>query len=71
MELKIINEIQSLPLYMQVEVSDFVGYLKTKLASTATQNVAIQKRKFGKFKGKIKMANDFDKPLDDFKEYES
>lgn len=67
MDTQLITEIQSLPLYMQTEVKDFVGFLKTKLSKT--EAVKGSKREFGKYNGKIKMTEDFDKPLEDFKEY--
>lgn len=67
MDTQLISEIQSLPVYMQTEVKDFVGFLKTKLINK--KPIIIKKREFGKYSGKIKIANDFDEPLDDFKEY--
>jgi hypothetical protein len=66
MDVQLISEIQSLPVYMQTEVKDFVGFLKTKLSNKKT--FITKKREFGKYSGKIKMTNDFDDPLDDFKE---
>ncbi len=48
---------------MKKEVSDFVDFLKTK--STPKNRI----RKAGLAKGLIKMHDDFDEPLDDFKEY--
>jgi Protein of unknown function (DUF2281) len=59
------SQINSLPLIRQKEVADFVEFLSTK---TKTKS-KLKAREFGFAKGKIKLAPDFDAPLDDFKEY--
>ncbi|MCA1752807.1 MAG: DUF2281 domain-containing protein, partial [Flavobacteriales bacterium] len=48
------------------EVNDFIDFLKSK--SDMSQK-PMKKRKAGLAKGLIKMKDDFDEPLDDFKEY--
>jgi hypothetical protein len=53
-----------LPEDIKKEVSDFVSFLKYKKTKSKTKN-----RKFGYAKGFFKVTADFDKPLDDFKEY--
>jgi hypothetical protein len=58
------EEIASLPANLQEEVQDFVAFLKTK-----AQQPPLQKRQFGAGKGLVTMSDDFDEPLDDFKEY--
>jgi hypothetical protein len=58
-------EINSLPLEMQSEVADFIAFLKNKMKNSPT----IKEREFGFAKGKIEMSDDFDEPLDEFKEY--
>ena len=58
-------EINSLPKEMRAEVADFVEFLKTKSKSKPK----LKAREFGFAKGKIKLAPDFDEPLDEFKEY--
>ena len=51
---------------MQQEVEDYINYLKFKeIEPMATK----PKRQAGLAKGMIKMSVDFDKPLDDFKDY--
>lgn len=60
------EEIASLPANLQEEVQDFVAFLKTKVQK---QQVPLQKRQFGAGKGLVTMADDFDAPLEDFKEY--
>ena len=46
------------------EVNDFVEFLKSKQKKNK-----IKERKFGCAKGLIVMHDDFDAPLEDFKEY--
>jgi hypothetical protein len=57
-------KISTLPPLMIKEVNDFVEFLKSK----EKRNKA-KERKFGCAKGLIKMHDDFDAPLEDFKEY--
>ena len=57
--------INSLPKAMREEVYDFVEFLKSK---TKTKS-KLKSREFGFAKGKIKLAPDFDQPLDEFKNY--
>ncbi|MCX6353092.1 MAG: DUF2281 domain-containing protein [Bacteroidetes bacterium] len=58
-------EINSLPKNLRQEVADFVAFLKTK-AGTKSK---LKTREFGFAKGKIKLADDFDAPLDEFSNY--
>jgi len=57
------------------QVIDFVGYLQAKaqngneLLNTPTEEKPKGRRGFGCAKGQIWMADDFDAPLDDFKDY--
>lgn len=60
------EEIASLPANLQEEVQDFVAFLKMKAQK---QQPPLQKRQFGAGKGLVIMADDFDEPLEDFKEY--
>jgi hypothetical protein len=64
-DLELYNEITGLPASLKKEVSDFVAFLKSKSKSENK----ITERKFGYSKGFFKMSDDFDEPLDDFKEY--
>jgi hypothetical protein len=54
-------EIESLPISLRKEVADFVAFLKMKNK--------IKFREFGYAKDKIKLAKDFDEPLDVFNDY--
>lgn len=58
-------ELNSMPLHLRQEVADFVAFLKTK----STIKPAIKKREFGYAKGKIKLSDDFDAPLNMFADY--
>ncbi len=60
------QEINSLPTNLKQEVYDFIAFLKTKVKSTAV----IKEREIGVAKGKIKIAADFNAPLDEFKDYQ-
>ena len=59
------NKINSLPENLKKEVLDFVEFLQTKTRKSPSK----KPRAFGSLKGKIKLAEDFDAPMDDFKEY--
>ncbi|MBI1184938.1 DUF2281 domain-containing protein [bacterium] len=59
-----IEKINSLPLDLQREVEDFIDFLKSKIDRSKKN-----KRIAGLAKGKVKMLDDFDEPLDDFKAY--
>lgn len=63
--LQLYSQISSLPTDLKKEVSDFVEFLKQKAKSKAKP----KERKFGYEKGFFKMSNDFDEPMEDFKEY--
>ena len=63
--IELYSEISTLPVSLKKEVMDFVEFLKTKKRS----RTKIKERKFGCLKGLFKMHDDFDEPLDDFKEY--
>jgi hypothetical protein len=59
------TKISVLPTELRSEVNDFVDFLLAK------RRKVIKKKKpeFGCAKGQIFMAQDFDEPLDDFKDY--
>ena len=56
-------KISSLPPDLKKEVSDFVEFLVLKARPK------LKERQFGRAKGLIEMAPDFDEPLEDFKDY--
>lgn len=59
------SKINSLPKNLQKEVQDFVEFLQTKIKKESGN----KPRAFGCLKGKIKMAEDFDAPMEDFNDY--
>jgi hypothetical protein len=59
------TKIASLPPSLIKEVDDFVEFLKMKQKKKG----AVKERKFGCAKGLMQMHDDFDAPLEDFKEY--
>jgi Protein of unknown function (DUF2281) len=64
----IAQKVSSLPNEKQTEVLDFVEFLEQK--EQAASNVKLnQPRQFGSAKGMIRIAKDFDEPLEDFEEY--
>jgi len=64
-DIQLYSQISSLPSDLKKEVSDFVAFLKHKSKSEKK----IKERQFGYAKGFFKVADDFDEPLEAFKEY--
>ncbi|PWS26257.1 hypothetical protein DHW03_15820 [Pedobacter yonginense] len=58
-------EINSLPIALRQGVADFVEFLKIKHQNTQK----VKSREFGYAKGKIKLSDDFDEPLEMFSAY--
>jgi hypothetical protein len=65
-EIDLINKVTALPPSLKEEVSDFVDFLISKHLDNDTVKKPL---KFGMMKGTFEMADDFDEPLEDFKEY--
>ncbi|MCU0340994.1 MAG: DUF2281 domain-containing protein [Spirosomaceae bacterium] len=59
----LVAKLEKLPPEKQAVVEEFVDFLASK------QPAEEKKPVFGSFKGKITMSEDFDEPLEDFKEY--
>ncbi|MHA4738665.1 type II toxin-antitoxin system VapB family antitoxin [Dyadobacter sp. MSC1_007] len=64
----ILTDIDNLPENLQHEVLHFIAFLKKEYVEKSG-NDGQQPRIFGRTRGKYKMAPDFDKPLEDFKDY--
>ena len=62
----VLRQLQQLPEELKQEALDFIGYLWTKYQK---QKVKKNRPQFGSAKGKYVMSDDFDAPLDVFKEY--
>jgi hypothetical protein len=54
---------------LQQEVLNFLDYLTLKQQQTQTTQPTVQPLVFGELAGMFKMSEDFDAPLDDFKDY--
>lgn len=67
----LINDIKKLLEASYKELSAYIDFLSYKFSSASTQKKPKKSiRKIGGLKGSLKyMADDFDAPLDDFKEY--
>lgn len=65
-DLDIYMKLATLPDDMKREVGDFVDFLKLK---SGAKGKVEKPRMAGLAKGLIQMKEDFDDPLDDFKEY--
>jgi hypothetical protein len=63
--IQLIKQINLLPEDLKKEVSDFVEFLNHK----TKKRKKLKERQFGYYKNFFKMSSDFDKPLEDFKEY--
>lgn len=62
-DLQLFTEISSLPDDLKKKVRDFIESLKAK------EQKPIQQREFGSAKGFFVLREDFDEPLEDFKDY--
>ena len=58
-----------LPLELRKEVVDFIEFLAQKYAVKDNIPPSEKKSNFGSAKGLIVMSDDFNEPLEDFKEY--
>lgn len=65
-DIDIYIKVAALPDDLKDEVSNYVDYLKSK---TQNKTHVGTSRKAGLAKGLIQMKEDFDEPLEDFKEY--
>jgi Protein of unknown function (DUF2281) len=69
-DINLYTKLVSLPENLKSEVSDFVDFLLSKQANNKSTKT-VNKAKFGSAKGMFKMKEDFDEPLEDFKDYMS
>ncbi|MCD4694941.1 MAG: DUF2281 domain-containing protein [Bacteroidales bacterium] len=65
-DIQLYTKLSGLPLHLKSEVSDFIDFLKYKSSKRIKSNKI---RIPGKAKGLISMKNNFDDPIDSFKEY--
>ncbi|NOQ35190.1 MAG: DUF2281 domain-containing protein [Methylococcaceae bacterium] len=72
LQTQLIEEIKQVPSDKLAEIYDLVHYFRLGLLQekpTTEQIIRHKTPKFGFAKGTFKMADDFDEPLDDFKDY--
>ena len=72
LQTKIVDNLSKLPESLQEEVLHYVEFLVEKYAQNIKKEDALkQKRKAGALKGTfvLPLPDDFDEPLEDFKEY--
>ena len=65
-DIQLYTKLSGLPLILKSEVSDFIDFLKYKSMKKSDNS---KKRIPGKAKGLISMKDNFDDPIDSFKEY--
>jgi hypothetical protein len=65
----ILKKIKALPSELQKEVIDFINFLELKVKKDKVISEPQKNRKAGFAKGTFIMGEDFDEPLEDFKEY--
>jgi hypothetical protein len=65
----ILEKLEKLPEPLQTEVLHYIEFLLEKHAKEFSAEALPKKRKAGLLKGKIWMADDFDTPLEDLKDY--
>ena len=65
-DIQLYTKLSELPSNLKSEVADFIEFLNYKSKKKKEQD---KKRQAGKAKGLIKMKNNFDDPIDSFKDY--
>jgi hypothetical protein len=65
-DIQLYTKLSGLPFNLKIEVSNFIDFLKYKSKKKQTDK---KNRISGQAKGLISMHDDFDEPIDSFKEY--
>ena len=65
-DFQLLTKISTLPPDLKKEVEDFVDFLKSKTSNTKPKKT---KRLLGKGKGTAVIKENFDDPIEDFKDY--
>jgi len=68
-QIQLLEKVKKIPPAYQQEVEDFIDFILSKKRKSLTSAVHTPQRKIGLLKGKLQMSDDFDEPLDDFKDY--
>ncbi len=69
MQSVILKKLEQLPQPLQLEVLHCIEFLLEKYAKQPATPAPAKKRKAGLLKGKIWIADDFDAPLEDLRDY--
>jgi Protein of unknown function (DUF2281) len=69
MSSELLNTLEKLPETLQQEILHYAEFLAEKYNKTSLQTTASNRQGFGSWQGQIIMAEDFDAPLEDMKEY--
>lgn len=69
LETEILENLKQLPDSLQQEVLHYIEFLKARYTKPESQLSPPKKRQAGRLKGKIILAEDFDAPLEDLKDY--
>ena len=64
---QLLEKVKKIPPVYQQEVEDFVDFILSKNLTSEERKTG--HRALGLLKGKLQMADDFDEPLEDFKDY--
>jgi hypothetical protein len=65
----IAESLSQLPENLQQEVLHYIEFLRDRYTKTTITSPPTKRGALGAWKGKIKIADDFDAPLEDFQEY--
>ena len=63
------HKYNALPDKAKKEVQDFIDFLVNKYGVKKSTNTKSKKSNYGSAAGLIEMSDDFDEPLEDFKDY--
>lgn len=66
---QLLEKIKKIPPAYQQEVEDFIDFILRKRRVSGDNQKKDMRREIGLLKGKLQMAEDFDAPLEDFKDY--
>lgn len=64
--LSLYTKLETLSPQLKTEANDFIDFLIEKAKKKTQKTIA---PKFGSLKGKVKLSDDIDAPLEDFKDY--
>ena len=65
----IVESLNQLPANLQQEVLHYIEFLKERYSPTSPTTFPAKRGALGAWKGEIKIADDFDAPLEDFQDY--